>query len=423
VSTISVEVPRSRSLLRSGLGVGAATTFASGANYASNVALGRALGPDDFADAALLVSALLLLSALALGFQLTVARAMASGHGHAALVRARHRAAITGTILAVVIALTSPLIAGVFHMDSAVPLVILAAGVPIFFQASVGRGAAQAQGAFGRLAASIGVEAFIRVAVVFALLAIGLGPTGVAIALTVSFAAAVVPCWPVVGSTRSDVVASQGNRVILATVLLLFAQVVIANSDVWIVAARLPADAGRYAAVALIGRLVFVTASSIVTVVFPSLVANGRAGDRLLWRAIGIMAAFGGSLTFVAFFLGERLVAGMMGSQYSGAGTLLWPYALATTCFVIANLFAISGVASGRTLMPAFLVGGAVTQVTVLLYGAGRGVAWIVWAQVAVMAVLVLTMTTTAAVTSMVRSRTALPHIRLTTSATLRAGA
>ena len=44
-------------LARGGVAVGVATMFASAANYLSNVVLGRVLGPSEFADAALVVSA------------------------------------------------------------------------------------------------------------------------------------------------------------------------------------------------------------------------------------------------------------------------------------------------------------------------------------------------------------------------------
>ncbi len=59
--------PVGREIVRGGIGIGAATTLASAANYLNNVILGRALGPDEFADAALVVSGLLLLGAVALG--------------------------------------------------------------------------------------------------------------------------------------------------------------------------------------------------------------------------------------------------------------------------------------------------------------------------------------------------------------------
>ena len=77
-------------LLRGGLGLGAATLVASVANYAGNLVLGRRFETDEFADAALVVSGLLLLSAVALGLQLTVARAVATGGG------ARHVAGSNG---------------------------------------------------------------------------------------------------------------------------------------------------------------------------------------------------------------------------------------------------------------------------------------------------------------------------------------
>ncbi|MEN9644021.1 MAG: hypothetical protein RL238_690 [Actinomycetota bacterium] len=379
-------------LLKGGVSVGAATAFASAANYGSNVVMGRSLDPDAFGDAALLVSGLLFISAVALGLQLTVARALASGTGHGALVRGRHRAAVVGTAVAVVIAAASPLLAQAFNMASALPLVLLAAGVPFFFQAAVGRGAAQANGEFARLAASIGLEALVRVLVVVGVLALDWGPAGIALALSLAFAAAVLPCWNVVGADQPRTNVAAGNGAITATVLLLVAQVVIANSDVWIVAARLPGEIGRYAAVALIGRLVFVTASSVVTVVFPTLVAGGSSSNALLWKAVTIMVAFGSALTGAAYLFGGALVEGMMGAQYAGSGDLLWPYAAATTCFVVANMLAINGVARGRIMMPAMLLAGAITQVAVLVAGSSSGLSWVVWAQVAVMATLAFTM-------------------------------
>ena len=79
---------RAPRLLRAGAALGAATVVASAANFAGNVALGRHLDAREFADAALVVSGLLLLSSLALGLQLWVAGIAIWLIGHAAAVYA-----------------------------------------------------------------------------------------------------------------------------------------------------------------------------------------------------------------------------------------------------------------------------------------------------------------------------------------------
>ena len=62
----------------------------------------------------------------------------------------------------------------------------------------------------------------------------------------------------------------------------------IANGDLWVVAALIPADAGSYAAVALVGRLVFIAGWSIVTVVFPSLASGSGAASGRPARRRGV---------------------------------------------------------------------------------------------------------------------------------------
>ncbi len=382
-------------LARGGVAVGVATTFASAANYLSNVVLGRVLGPSEFADAALVVSGLLLLSAMALGLQLMTAQAMAAGADSAALRRARRQAGSAGSLVGLTVVLASPLVADVLNMTSWVPFAILGAGVPVYFVMAVARGASQAGHEFGRLALSIGIEAGARLVVTTACVVAGMGATGAAVALTVSFAAALAPCRPPtsVGRGRATANLLVGTRpVIGATVLLLVGQVVISNGDLWVVAARVPEEAGVYAAVALIGRLVFIAAWSVITVVFPSLVSEGLGGPQasLLNRAVVLTAGLGGLMTVGAAVFAEPLMSSMVGEGFTDGAHLLWPYALATTLFVVANLFAVADVAIGRTAVPAAVAVGAIAQTIVLFVGASAGAAWVVWAQVVLMSVLLL---------------------------------
>jgi O-antigen/teichoic acid export membrane protein len=378
-------------LLRGGLGLGAATLVASIANYTSNLALGRRLDADQFADAALVVSGLLLLSAVAVGLQLTVARAIAAGGGAAAARRIEQRALVVGASIGLAMSALSPLIASRFNMDSPVPLIVLAAGVPVFFSMAIRRGVLQASHRFGRIAISQIAEPMARLAVTVAALSLGLGATSAALGLVAAFAVGWVAASP--GPGRLDIGSSgRVQRSALgATVLLLVGQVVIANGDLWVVAALIPSDAGSYAAVALVGRLVYIAGWSIVTVVFPSLVSgSGTANGNLLIRAVAAAATVGTALTVGAFVAGDRLIGLMVGDGYVGAGELLGPYALATTLFVVANLLAVADVAEGRRLLPAMLAAGSVLQTALLVLVSSRGIVWAVYAQLIAMAALVV---------------------------------
>ena len=389
-------------LLRGGLGLGAATLVASGANYASNLVLGRRLEADEFADAALVVSGLLLLSAVALGLQLTVARAIATGGGAPAARRLQRRAVIVGSGTGAAVALMSPLLATWFNMASPIPLIVLATGVPVFFSMAMRRGVLQASHRFGRIGLSQVAEPLARLAVTMLALGLGMGATSAAVGLVAAFAVGWAASSP--GALPLELAeASERNTrsAVGATVLLLAGQVVIANGDLWIVAALIPSDAGSYAAVALVGRLVFIAGWSIVTVVFPSLASgSAEASGRLLLKAVGAAALVGTALSIGAFVAGDRLISAMVGADYADAGHLLGPYVLATTLFVIANLLAVADLAAGRRLLPAMTAAGAIAQTVLLVLVASHGITWIVYGQLVAMAALAIALASATAARS-----------------------
>jgi O-antigen/teichoic acid export membrane protein len=364
--------------------------FASAANYLANVLLGRQLEARAFADAAMVVSGMLLLSAVALGLQLTVARCICTGDDADAVRRLQHRARLVGGAVGVAVIVTAPAIAAIFEMESAVPIALLGVGVPVFFALAVRRGMLQASQRFGRLAVSQFVEPVTRLAVTAVALSAGLGTSSAAVGLMVAFGAGWVVSRP---NGAPAMIASRGGSAartaIAATVLLLVGQVVIANGDLWVVSAMRPDDAGLYAAVALIGRLVYVAAWSIVMVLFPTLV-SGASGARneLLRRGLVGTAVVGGALSAIAFATGDRLVVGMVGDEFQGSGSLLGPYALATTLFVMSNLIAVADLAAGRRRVPAVMAAGALFQTAVLIPLALGGIHLVVLGQLAVMAVL-----------------------------------
>lgn len=392
MSVVATAEVRERTIARGGAAVAVATMFASAANYGANVVLGRGLEAREFADAAMVVSGMLLLSALALGLQLTVARSVCAGGGVDAAARLQRSARRAGLVVGSAVVIASPLIAGVFEMSSPAPIALLGVGVPIFFSLAVRRGLLQATRRFDRLAVSLVVEPFSRLALTMGALTAGFGASSAALGLVAAFGAA----WAVSRPDLDDDIAElaavdrpDAQTAIGATVLLLVGQVVIANGDLWIVSALQSDDAGSYAAVALIGRLVYVAAWSIVTVLFPTLVQGG-SGDRatLVRRGVGVTALVGGLLSAVAFVGGDRLLAAMIGDEFADAGSLLGPYAVATTLFVMSNLIAVADLAQGRKRLPGMIAAGAVVQTIVLVPVAAHGISAVVVGQLVVMAIL-----------------------------------
>ena len=309
----------SSNLISSGARVGLATALAGAANYASNIVLGRALDEDAFADAALTVSGLLLFAAIALGFQMTTAKTIASGGGATAIRAALWKARRTGVLVgAALLAAAAPL-SDLTGMGSSWPLILLAVSVPLLFDLAVRRGAVQASNRFSTLAFSLLIEGVLRLIMTAVALLAGLSATSAGAGIIVSLIVSSAACGRLNKYAAADGEASEssGGRPVM---LLLAGQVVIANGDLWIVSAFLPDEVGSYAGITLFGRLILVLAASVVTVAFPSLVKDGASegGRLLLRRAVLATAAMAGFFAATVAVLGGPLLRLMLGPDRDG---------------------------------------------------------------------------------------------------------
>ncbi len=377
--------PRRRepSMTRASVLLTAATLLASASNYLVNVVLARWMDPGEFGDANLIVTLMLIVTAVAVALQLTTARwvAIAAGtdradHRRRLLRRAWH----CGTAVALLLGVASEPLREVTSSTSWLPFVVLAAGLPLYLAQAVERGVLQGQLQFGALAWTFLAEAASRSVLTVGLVAAGFGVTGAALGLSASFAAS----WLVARRAGSPTVSTQDVEpalarddativdrpvgVALPTAVLLVGQIVINNGDVVLAKALFAADvAGRYAVVALVGRAVFFLSWSVVTVAFPHASRGDAATARQAVRAVAAMSIL---LTLVVAVAGPTLVPIVFGDAYRSVGSLFAPYALATSLFAVANVMATLDVAAGRMRGAATVAAGAVFQTALLLGGA-----------------------------------------------------
>ncbi len=85
-------------------------------------------------------------------------------------------------------------------------------------------------------------------------------------------------------------------------------------------------QAGAYASLVLLRRVIALLPSVAVTVMFPRVAAvlvSGRLPDRLLATTAGIILAAGGALTCLYFFYGDQIILSIFGTAYLPAAPLL----------------------------------------------------------------------------------------------------
>lgn len=122
-----------------------------------------------------------------------------------------------------------------------------------------------------------------------------------------------------------------------------FSQIIINNSDV-ILAKHFfeNKEAGLYASLALIGRVVYFATWTIVTLLFPMVIEKEKKGEshvHLFWSSVAVVSLFGALITLGCFFFDTFIVSILFGEAYLSTAPLLWKYAVATTLFSCANVF------------------------------------------------------------------------------------
>lgn len=354
-------------------------TVVNGGNYFFNLILGRWLGPAAFAEVSLIVTLMLVITLITATLQ-TVAAKFAAIHAadedDPAMATLRmwlgRWSWLVGLVFAGLLAATSPWLARFFQMSSPLPFIILAVGLPLYFAQGVDRGILQGQIRFGALSASYQAEMWVRLVAGIGLVALGFAVNGAVAGLTLSF----IGTWIVALQARKGLPKAQAMTAKARRAVLLFAwpvgmaligQILINNSDILIVKRFFePETAGQYAALALIGRIVFFATWSVVTALFPIVAQRHQRGEAhrsLLYVSLGLVLGVSGVIILAAIFLPELIVGILFGEAYLGVASLLWLYAVATAFYALSNVVITYRLSIGNNEGSYVAVVGGVAQV------------------------------------------------------------
>jgi O-antigen/teichoic acid export membrane protein len=341
-----------KKLVTSGSFLFISTLIVNAGNYAINLLLGRWLGPSDFSESSLLVTIMLMVSFFALAFQLTAAKYIATFEGDTNqqlqgvfISWLSKKALIVGSILMLFVLILSVFWQDFFQTSSYLPFIIFGLGLPVYLLMSVNRGVLQGLLNYKKLAFSYQYEMWVRLFVSIALVYAGYRVNGVAIGLTLSL---VITWW---FSRMSFQKPKQANSIdyqditkFLLTILAYeCSQILINNSDIILVKHFYPPfEAGLYAALALIGRIVYFGTWTVVTMLFPIVIKlekEGKSHIKYFFGGLGLVATMAASIVGFCYFYPEILVSILFGKEYLSIAPLLWQYAVATALFACSNVF------------------------------------------------------------------------------------
>jgi O-antigen/teichoic acid export membrane protein len=326
----------------------------NGGNYVYNLVLGRILGPEQFADAAVLITFLLVLSFAAMTFQLVTAKFSVLFENElfrTFMVKVYKNAFVVGIIMGLAIVMFSSQLQAVFNTSSSSMFVVFGFGVPLYFLMSVNRGVFQGKKAFKLLSITYQSEMLSRLIITLGLILIFNIQSSLVIAIGIlaSFVFGLFPfkleyLLPKKKITLPEVHSKSIKHFFMITAFYELTQIIINNSDILLVKHYFESyEAGLYASLALIGRIVYFIAWMFVMLLLPTVVQlkkEGKETAHVLFKYVGYIAAISIVIIMVCLSMPELIINILFGESYTAMAPLLWKYALATSMFAISNIFA-----------------------------------------------------------------------------------
>ena len=307
--------------------------FVSLANFGYNIGVARLLGPSDFSHAAAAVTILMLISAITLSFQLVCTKLIAKSdtiEAKAAVFQhLMKRAWVIGFGLGAFMLFSSSVLTTYLRLSSPWIIILLSIGLTIYVPLGVKRGGLQGTCRFRGLAWNMAAEAIIKFIGAIALIEFGFGVLGAVAAISASVIFAF--CLPdKARELRGRAHARESAPVGEARQAIVFfvGQVIISNIDILMVKHFFPPDqAGLYAAIALVGRLLYFGAWSVVSAMFPVSAENNAERPSGSLLAIPLLLVTGMSTVFVLLLAAfpTLVFQSLFGSHFpAGVGNLNW---------------------------------------------------------------------------------------------------
>ena len=321
-------------------------------NLVYNVVTARLLGPTGFAHATAVYTLLMLASAITLSFQVVCAKYVASHETQdekAAIFADLHlRAWVCGIALGLVLFVFKSVLMAYLNLPDHVLISLLALGTAFYIPLGVRRGYIQGVHAFGPLAVNFMLEGLVRLGGAFLLIRIGLGVKGAVLASVIAVIASYFCANPSPGlhPLRPGLFTIPFEEGVQAIVFF-SGQVIINNFDIVLAKHFFASDeAGIYAAVSLVGRLVNMCAWSVVNTMFP-VSAAARSSDRearpVLFMSLGLVFLILSVLILGLWAIPSFLWRILFGAHfelgnYGGLAALLILYAVTTGIYSLSSV-------------------------------------------------------------------------------------
>lgn len=184
-------------------------------------------------------------------------------------------------------------------------------------------------------------------------------------------------------------------RYAVPTLLIILGMTSLYSTDMILVRHFFPSfEAGLYASLAVLGKIIFYASSAVSVVIFPVLserTAKGVRGSNLIFIALAVVAGVSIGITASYFLFPQFIIRIFFGASYIGAAPFLGIFGIFLVLYSIGNMFAMIFMALGKLKIWFIPVFCAVLQIIgITLYH--DSVATVIWVNIVACLVLVLSL-------------------------------
>lgn len=368
----------SNTLARNSAIVFVGTMAANVLSYLYHLIMGRLLGPSGYGELSSLLSILYIFTIPLLVTQ-TVLVKFVSGfkaHGEVGQAKSLFIKAVKGFgVLSVVgfpvALLIAPWVTSFLHLSSSVLFVYvyLLLVISLFITAAAGMLTGYQKFVWVSVLTAGAILMKILLSVPFASLAVSGMMIATVIASAIVCALYVMPLRFLLSAKRKPTHLNKRDALGFAvpTLLVQLGITSLYSTDIILVRHFFDAQSsGLYAALAILGKIIFYASSAVPMVLFPiasERVAMGTKTKKLIVSAILAVAVISAGITALYFLFPNSIVSLLFGNAYGGVGSMLGLFGIFLSFFSVANIIAVSCLAVGKIHIWLFSVTAALAQI------------------------------------------------------------
>lgn len=350
-------------------------------NFIYHFLAGRLLGKVYYGDLAAIISLLGIIAIVQLSLGLTLVKFIASEKNKDSVndfIKWSHRLSIwIGVIMGVFVFVMSPILIKFLNIHQPLAVYLIAPLIIFFIVTMTDRSILQGLLKFNQYVISIMVEAIIKLTATIFLIFLGYQVVGAVAALLIAFLIAFITTRRFIANHLSGKI----NKIPEITPLLKYSSATFVqglaltsmySTDLLLVKHFfLGEQAGIYASLAILGRVVFFAASPITTVMFP-IVAKRHHGNQaylnVFYAGLVIVLAASFSVTMIYYLFPDFAINLLFGKNFTEGAPLLWWFGIFMSLLSLSMLLVQFYLSLGKTKIVGLFAFAAILQIILIWF-------------------------------------------------------